>query len=68
VIFKGATVYGINGRKMYETWYQAEALLREGRIDLSPVITHRLPLSDFDHAMHLLESGEASKILLTVKR
>ena len=68
VIFKGATVHGINGRKMYETWIQAEALLRSGRIDLSPVITHRLPLADFDHAMHLLESGEASKILLQVRR
>jgi threonine 3-dehydrogenase len=68
VIFKGATVHGINGRKMYETWYQAEALLREGKIDLSPVITHRLPLAQFDEAMKLLESGEASKILLTVKR
>lgn len=68
LIFKGATVHGINGRKMYETWYQAEALIRDSRIDLSPVITHRLPLSEFDHAMHLLESGEASKILLTVKR
>jgi threonine 3-dehydrogenase len=68
VIFKGATVHGINGRKMYETWYQAEALLREGHIDLSPVITHRLPLARFDEAMHLLESGEASKILLTVAR
>ncbi len=68
VIFKGATVHGINGRKMYETWFQAEALLREGRIDLSPVITHRLPLARFDEAMKLLESGEASKILLTVKQ
>jgi threonine 3-dehydrogenase len=68
VIFKGATVHGINGRKMYETWFQAEALLRGGKIDLTPVITHRLPLSEFDHAMHLLESGEASKILLTVSR
>jgi threonine 3-dehydrogenase len=66
VIFKGATIHGINGRKMYETWFQAEALLREGKIDLSPVITHRLPLAKFDEAMHLLESGEASKILLTV--
>ena len=66
VIFKGATVHGINGRKMYETWFQAEALLRGGKIDLTPVITHRLPLNEFDHAMHLLESGEASKILLTV--
>jgi threonine 3-dehydrogenase len=68
VIFKGATVHGINGRKMYETWFQAEALLCDGGIDLSPVITHRLPLAQFDEAMHLLESGEASKILLTVKR
>ena len=68
VIFKGATVHGINGRKMYETWYQAEALLREGKIDLTPVITHRLPLEQFDDAMKLLETGEASKILLTVKR
>jgi threonine 3-dehydrogenase len=68
LIFKGATVHGINGRKMYETWYQAEALIRDSGIDLSPVITHRLPLAEFDKAMHLLESGEASKILLTVKR
>jgi len=66
VIFKGAEVHGINGRKMYETWFQAEALLRGGKIDLTPVITHRLPLAEFDEAMHLLESGEASKILLSV--
>jgi threonine 3-dehydrogenase len=67
IIFKGATVHGINGRKMYETWFQAEALIRDSGVDLSPVITHRLPLADFDEAMHLLESGEASKILLTVR-
>jgi threonine 3-dehydrogenase len=68
VIFKGAEVHGINGRKMYETWFQAEALLREGKIDLSPVISHRLPLERFDEAMALLQAGEANKILLTVKR
>jgi len=67
VIFKGAIVHGINGRKMYETWFQAEALLRAG-MNLAPVITHRLPLEKFDQAMGLLESGEASKILLTVRR
>lgn len=68
IIFKGATVHGINGRKMYETWIQAERLLSSNQIDLAPVITHRLPLAQFDRAMQLLESGEASKILLTVKR
>ena len=73
IIFKGATVHGINGRKMYETWFEAENLLRPNatgkpRIDLTPVITHRLPLDRFDDAMHLLESGQASKILLTVRQ
>ena len=61
IIFKGATVHGINGRKMYETWFQAESLMRNSQVDLSPVITHRLPLAQFDHAMKLLESGEASR-------
>ena len=68
LIFKGATVHGINGRRMYETWFQAEALIRDRGVDLTPVITHRLVLAQFDEAMHLLESGEASKILLTVKQ
>jgi threonine 3-dehydrogenase len=67
IIFKGATVHGINGRKMYETWFQAEALMRDPRVDLSPAITHRLPLAKFDEAMRLLESGVASKILLNVR-
>lgn len=65
IIFKGATVVGINGRKMYETWFQMEALLRSGKLDLLPVITHRLPMAEFAHGMDLLKSGEASKIILT---
>ncbi len=64
IIFKGAVVQGINGRKMYETWYQMEALLKAGKLDLSPVITHRLPMRDFAKGMDLLKSGEASKIVL----
>lgn len=67
VIFKGAVVQGINGRKMYETWYQMEALLKAGKLDLSPVITHRLPMHDFAKGMELLKTGEASKILLYPK-
>lgn len=68
IIFKGATVLGINGRKMYETWVQMEALLKAGKLDLAPVITHRLPMSEFARCMDLLKSGEASKIVLTPGR
>ena len=64
VIFKGATVLGINGRRMFENWYQMTALLKSGMLELHPVITSRMPLSDFDKAMELQRSGKASKILL----
>jgi threonine 3-dehydrogenase len=64
IIFKGATVQGINGRKMYETWYQMQALLKANMLDLHPVITDRIAMKDFSHAMERLQSGEASKILM----
>ena len=64
IIFKGARVQGINGRLMYKTWYQMNALLKAGKLDLSPVITDRMPMTDFRKGMDRLKTGEASKILL----
>ncbi len=63
VIFKGLRIYGITGRQLWETWYRTTALLEEG-LDLSPIITHRLPLSDYEQAFDLVESGHAGKIVL----
>jgi threonine 3-dehydrogenase len=64
VIFKGATVQGIFGRRMYDTWYRMLALLKAGALDLEPIISHRLPLEEFHEAFDLLGKGQASKILL----
>ncbi len=64
IIFKGITVQGINGRRMYQTWYQMTALLKAGKLDLHPVITDRIPMKDFSKAMERLKTGEASKILV----
>jgi len=64
IIFKGITVQGINGRRMYQTWYQMTALLKAGKLDLHPVITDRMPIKDFSKAMERLKTGEASKILV----
>ena len=64
IIFKGITIQGINGRRMYQTWYQMTALLKAGKLDLHPVITDRMPLKDFSKGMERLRTGEASKILL----
>ena len=64
IIFKGLTIQGINGRRMYQTWFQMTALLKAGKLDLQPVITDRIALKDFSSAMARLKTGEASKILL----
>ena len=64
IIFKGAIVQGINGRKMFETWFLMEALLATGKLNLEPVITHRLKLSEFPQAMELLRTGEAIKVVM----
>ena len=64
IIFKGITVQGINGRRMYQTWYQMTALLKAGKLDLHPVITDRISMKDFSKGMERLKTGEASKILM----
>jgi threonine 3-dehydrogenase len=64
VIFKGATVQGINGRRVFDTWYKMQALLKSGALKLDPLITDRMPLAEFDKGIQLLLSGDASKILL----
>ena len=64
IIFKGITVQGISGRRMYQTWYQMTALLKAGKLDLHPVITHRIGMKDFASGMEQLRTGEASKILV----
>ncbi len=67
IIFKGLTVLGINGRRMFETWYQTEALVKSGRVDLSSIITHVLPYTQFERAFELMRNGEAAKIVLDFK-
>jgi threonine 3-dehydrogenase len=64
VIFKGITIHGIIGRRMYETWYQMDNLLGSGRLDVRPAITHVMPMREFDAAIALLRSGQAGKVVL----
>jgi threonine 3-dehydrogenase len=64
VIFKGATVQGIYGRRMYGTWVQMTALLKTGRLNLDPLFGERTSLENFEHAFTVLQSGLAGKILL----
>jgi len=64
VIFKGATVQGIYGRRMYDTWVKMLALLKAGRLNLEPLFGEREPLEKFENAFAKLQGGLPGKILL----
>jgi threonine 3-dehydrogenase len=66
VIFKGITIYGVVGRRMYDTWHQMTRFLRAGNFDPTPVITHRFPLEGAEDAIHAIRSGEAGKVIFEI--
>lgn len=63
VIFKGLTIKGIYGREMFETWYKMASLIQSG-LDLSPIITHRLRVDDFQQGFEIMGSGQSGKVVL----
>jgi threonine 3-dehydrogenase len=68
VIFRGLTVYGVIGRRMYDTWHQMRTFLGSGHLDPTPVITHRFPLEEIDAALEAIASGAAGKVILEIAR
>lgn len=67
IIFKACRIVGVSGRRMFETWYQAEDLLVSRRVDLDPIITHEIPLRDFEQGFKLMTAKEAIKVILNVE-
>jgi threonine 3-dehydrogenase len=68
IIFKGITIYGVIGRRMYETWNQMQRFLRSGILDPRPVVTHRFPLERIDDALAAIRSGDAGKVIIEIGR
>ena len=64
LIFKGITVHGIIGRKMWQTWEQLEDLLSSGKVDLSAIVTHTFKLEEFDQAFATMASGNSGKVMM----
>jgi threonine 3-dehydrogenase len=67
VIFKGATVLGINGRRMFETWLQMDDFFEQAPRMLEPIVTHTVPLSDVERGMEMMGTGEAVKVVLEIE-
>jgi threonine 3-dehydrogenase len=69
VVFKAATVYGISGRRMFQTWYQVKGLLSnvEFRNKIASIITHKVPMKDIAKGIELLHNKQAAKVVLEPK-
>ena len=64
VIEQGLRIHGVFGRRIYDTWERTQALLRSGALDVTPILTHRLNLSDWERAFDLIASRHAGKVVL----
>jgi threonine 3-dehydrogenase len=64
VVTKGITIHGIFGRRIWDTWEKTSDYLHSGKVDVSPLITHRFPLDDFGEAMAQMKSGRSGKVVL----
>jgi threonine 3-dehydrogenase len=63
IIFKGIRVYGVTGRRLFDTWYRLAGLFKAG-LDIRPVITHTLPMEDFARGFDLIKAGKCGKVVL----
>ncbi|MCI4664847.1 MAG: L-threonine 3-dehydrogenase [Neomegalonema sp.] len=63
IVFKAITIKGVYGREIFETWYKMIAMLENG-LDISRVITHRLPASDYQQGFDAMKSGQSGKVVL----
>lgn len=62
-IFKGLTLKGIYGREMFETWYKMIAMVQSG-LDLTPMVTHVLPVDEYQKGFEIMASGQSGKVIL----
>ncbi|MEK7061780.1 MAG: zinc-binding dehydrogenase [Patescibacteria group bacterium] len=67
IIFRGITIKGVIGRRMFSTWELMRSLLTNGLSQIildNKIISHDLPLEDFQKGFDAIRSGDAYKIIL----
>ncbi len=67
IIFKGVTIHGVIGRRVFETWDLMRKILKKDLVKKllkSGFISHILPLEEFEKAFTLIKNGDGLKVLL----
>ncbi len=66
ITMRGLTVYGITGRRMFETWRITDEFLRTKKLDLSRVVTHILPFDQWEKGFELMLNKQCGKVVLNL--
>ncbi|MGA9776534.1 MAG: alcohol dehydrogenase catalytic domain-containing protein [Candidatus Dormiibacterota bacterium] len=64
VVMRGVTLYGVTGRRQFQTWDKTSEYLSSGRVDVRPIITDRVSIADFKRAAELARTGAVGKVVL----
>lgn len=64
ITFKGASLRGITGRLVWDTWFEVDELIHVRGLDPASLVTHRFALADHEGAFALMEQGTSGKIAL----
>jgi len=62
-IFRACTVFFSLGSN-YSSWEISLNLIKDGKINLKKLITHKLPLEDWEKAFKLMDAKESGKVIL----
>jgi L-iditol 2-dehydrogenase len=63
VVMNELQVYGVYGY-VWSSWEKSLVLLRDKRVDVKPLITHKLPLSRWKEGFESIRNGSGIKVLL----
>ncbi len=66
VIYKEATIYGVTGREMFDTWYMAEKLIRSGKCNIRDVLTHKFVFNRIREAILIAKEGNCGKPIIEI--
>lgn len=64
IVFRGVNIHGITGRRIWDTWYKMKGLFNSGNLDVSKIITHRLPFDQYEKGFEIMQSGNCGKVVL----
>ncbi len=66
IVFKGLTLYGVTGRKMYENWDQIRSLLKHPDFKLKEIVTHEFDFAQIEKAFQIMNEKSCGKIVIRI--